>query len=219
MVKQGFLNLSKEEQEIVLEAALDEFSEKDYDAASLNHIISKAGISKGSMYHYFTNKEDLYLHMIELATEKKTLFLKSALTEIGKPIDEMDFFDNLEFQLKASIDFARSNYRYHQIGIRLQNMPDNDLKKKIWGRFRTAFEKYMDKIVDEAITSGEIRSDIGKEFVMRILQFVLMRFTEIYPDYGELMKKGDQEMWKEMHHLVEFLKNGLHKPALKEENR
>ncbi len=59
MVKQGFLNLTVDEQTKIIDAALDEFADKDFEAASLNSIIAKAGISKGSMYHYFANKEDL----------------------------------------------------------------------------------------------------------------------------------------------------------------
>ncbi len=50
MVNQGFLNLPKDEQEKILEAALDEFSQKDYDSASINQIIQNAGISKFALY-------------------------------------------------------------------------------------------------------------------------------------------------------------------------
>lgn len=216
MVKQGFLNLSEEEREKVLEAALDEFAENDYDTASLNHIIARSGISKGSMYHYFSNKEDLFIYVIERAMQKKEAFLRSALGNVKKPLPEMDFFESLELQLRLSVEFARSNYRYHQISIRLQNMPASELKEKVWGKFNAAFDQYMETMVDKAIASGEIRTDFEKSFVIRILQFVLLHFTEIYPDYRELLQKDDGDVNKEMHCLVEFLKNGLSKQNMEE---
>jgi AcrR family transcriptional regulator len=43
----------------ILEAAMRLFIERGYDATSINHIIGRAGISKGAFYHYFHSKEDL----------------------------------------------------------------------------------------------------------------------------------------------------------------
>jgi len=119
MVKQGFLNLAAEEQNRVVEAALEEFANNDYENASLNNIISKAGISKGSMYHYFAGKEDLYLYLVQCALKIKSQFLSKALAESVLPLSEMSFFENLEFQILASIDFAVQHYRQHQLGLRL----------------------------------------------------------------------------------------------------
>lgn len=45
----------------ILEGALQEFSEKGYEGASLNTVCSKNGLSKGIIYHYFNDKDDLYL--------------------------------------------------------------------------------------------------------------------------------------------------------------
>lgn len=45
----------------ILDAAKQEFSTHGYLDASYNKIIQKIGISKGSMYYYFENKEDLFI--------------------------------------------------------------------------------------------------------------------------------------------------------------
>lgn len=212
MVKQGFLNLSKEEQEQVLEAALDEFSQKDYASASINQIIQNAGISKGSMYHYFQNKEDLYMHMLTEVMTEKTKFLQTALQKAGKPVHEMSFFENLAFQMEVGIKFAQEKHRYHRIGFYMQNMPESPLKERVWGRLKVAFDQYMDTMVERAIAAGELRDDLGKDFLLRILGFVVLNFTDIYPDYGEMLQEGDQRMVAEMRKLVDFLKHGL-KPS------
>ena len=45
----------------ILDAAMREFSEKGYDAASMNTICAENEISKGIIYHYFKDKDELYL--------------------------------------------------------------------------------------------------------------------------------------------------------------
>ena len=45
----------------ILDVSKGEFSAHGFDGASYNKIIQKIGISKGSMYYYFENKEDLFV--------------------------------------------------------------------------------------------------------------------------------------------------------------
>ncbi|MBN2725611.1 MAG: TetR/AcrR family transcriptional regulator [Deltaproteobacteria bacterium] len=77
-----FYNLSEEKQARILQAAKVEFIEKGPVKASLNRIIKNSGISKGAMYYYFNDKNDL------LATVLDT-FIKS-------------FLDSMEFNLDSS---------------------------------------------------------------------------------------------------------------------
>src|ERR1700739_4507230 len=44
----------------LLAAALDLFVERGYAATRLDDIATRAGVSKGTLYLYFTNKEDLF---------------------------------------------------------------------------------------------------------------------------------------------------------------
>lgn len=46
--------------QIIVNHAIEELSEHIYDEASLNQILLRANISKGSFYYYFKNKQDLY---------------------------------------------------------------------------------------------------------------------------------------------------------------
>mgnify|MGYP002539826609 CR=1 FL=1 len=45
----------------ILDAAMEEFSRNGYDGASLNTVCAEKGISKGIIYHYFKDKDELYL--------------------------------------------------------------------------------------------------------------------------------------------------------------
>ena len=60
--KKTFLKLTPEKQQRILNAAADEFIEyKDqYEKSSVNRIADRAGISVGSIYKYFYDKDDLF---------------------------------------------------------------------------------------------------------------------------------------------------------------
>jgi TetR/AcrR family transcriptional regulator len=60
MPRPRFEKIPPEKRRQILDAAAREFAEKGYDGASLNRIIDDAGVSKGAMYYYFDDKEDLF---------------------------------------------------------------------------------------------------------------------------------------------------------------
>lgn len=62
-----FDKLASERQHQILDAALEEFAASGFQEASVNRIIQRAGISKGALYYYFSDKEDLFLTVVEIA--------------------------------------------------------------------------------------------------------------------------------------------------------
>jgi AcrR family transcriptional regulator len=58
-----FHKLPPKQQQAIIRAALDEFAAHGFSASSLNRIIEAADISKGSLYYYFDDKEELYAHV------------------------------------------------------------------------------------------------------------------------------------------------------------
>lgn len=65
--------LDPERRLAILDAAAEEFATHGYDAASINRIITAAGISKGAIYYYFEDKLDLFVTVIEDHTRRSNL--------------------------------------------------------------------------------------------------------------------------------------------------
>lgn len=65
MPTQTFFHLPEEKQQRLLEAARVEFSRVPLNEASIAQIVKLAGISRGSFYQYFEDKEDLYFYYFE----------------------------------------------------------------------------------------------------------------------------------------------------------
>lgn len=65
----------------LLEAALDLFVERGYAGTRLDDVAAQAGVSKGTLYLYFTNKEELFKAVV-----RENLF--PVLTEAEEIIDQ-----------------------------------------------------------------------------------------------------------------------------------
>lgn len=70
MARNRFDNLEPARREAILAAAAEEFAARGYAGASLSRIIEQAGISKGSLYYYFDDKEDLFATAVAGAIER-----------------------------------------------------------------------------------------------------------------------------------------------------
>ena len=70
MARNRFDNLGPEKQETILRAAGEEFAEKGFEAASINRIIQRSGMSKGSVYYYFEDKADLFATTLERSIQR-----------------------------------------------------------------------------------------------------------------------------------------------------
>jgi AcrR family transcriptional regulator len=66
--------------EQIIEGAKRVFMSVGFDAASMNDITREAGVSKGTIYVYFQNKEDLFSAMIE---KERALFLAAVRTVLA----------------------------------------------------------------------------------------------------------------------------------------
>ncbi|CAM4241777.1 TetR/AcrR family transcriptional regulator [Lacicoccus alkaliphilus] len=69
-MRDAFKKLDPSRQAEILNAALDEFAQYGYKDASTNRIVKHAGMSKGMLYYYFENKEDVYFTCTEYTLER-----------------------------------------------------------------------------------------------------------------------------------------------------
>ena len=109
MVRKRFEGLDAERRDRILDAAADEFSDRGYDGASINRIIGEAGISKGSLYYYFDDKEDLFATVMEQASTRM-------MEGMGMPPTDAltadTFWNTFRELMRRSVDYLKTNERY-----------------------------------------------------------------------------------------------------------
>ena len=70
-------------------AALEVFAEKGFAAAKLDEIAKRAGVSKGTLYLYFTDKEQLFRAVVRNTIVPNVENLRAALIQTGLPFDQL----------------------------------------------------------------------------------------------------------------------------------
>ena len=84
---------------------------KGYGGSSVNTICAVQGISKGIVYHYFENKDQLYLSCVEECFQRLTAHLSAALqAEEPGPVEEQ-----LGRYFTARMDFFQENPVYQHL--------------------------------------------------------------------------------------------------------
>lgn len=92
MPKQTFQNLPEDKKKKILEAAKNEFSRVSVTEASINNIVTKANIARGSFYQYFESKEDLLLFMVNKKSEEVKKMVSEKIKEKGDIFETFIFF-------------------------------------------------------------------------------------------------------------------------------
>ena len=70
MCKETFLRLPEEKRNRFLEAAWEEFTRVKFADVSINQIVRRAGVPRGSFYQYFADKEDLFTYLVSMSRER-----------------------------------------------------------------------------------------------------------------------------------------------------
>jgi AcrR family transcriptional regulator len=94
-----------------LDAAAHVFTENGYAAGTTNRIAEQAGISIGSLYQYFPNKDAILRALMDSHLDAGTRLLSERLSG-GLP-EKLE--DTLRVFVRAAIDNHRDNPRLHRV--------------------------------------------------------------------------------------------------------
>ncbi|MDR2654840.1 MAG: TetR/AcrR family transcriptional regulator [Oscillospiraceae bacterium] len=174
MPTQTFLNLPEEKQGRILRAAIEEFGKRNVQQANLANIISAAGISRGSLYQYFPNKEDMYIYIFETLRADRAEYVKPAYANYKKA-PFIKFFE--EFYLRDS-EYLLKNPPHIELGKQLYahaHGVSRRLIQKIQMQYRDTFLVAIefDKergIISKNISSGSL-ADLCVHFVTDVFIF------------------------------------------------
>lgn len=97
-----FEALNNEKRKTIMNAAMTEFVRGGYEKASMNKLVEKAGISKGSLFYYFSSKKKLYLYLFEYC---EGLIIENAHRHIDK--QESDFIKRMEHVVKCNVSLLK----------------------------------------------------------------------------------------------------------------
>lgn len=118
MCTETFLRLPEEKRTRFLNAAWEEFTSARFTDVSVNKIVRRAGIPRGSFYQYFTDKDDLFAYLLEEVRNHFKEKYRQVLKNNGGDIfqAQLDCFDRLTSQdltldpvLERCVKFLHNN--------------------------------------------------------------------------------------------------------------
>ena len=165
MPKQTFLNLPQEKRETIMNAAIEEFAEYGLENASTNRIVKNSGIAKGSFYQYFEDKQDVFMHMLELVEQEEMEFFKDK-----HPSDSnMDTFQYFRWMVKTGMEFGLAHPRVIQAAWRVL-LGEGLYYGKNFGEYRQKTKQALTTMIQQAMERGEVDPSVDVELAVMIME-------------------------------------------------
>lgn len=155
MPHQTFFNLPEEKRHQILQVAIDEFAENDYDNVSISRIVARAGIAKGSFYQYFVGKEDLYGYVLSLLAEAKTRFMS---LDHPDP-NHIGIFAYLRWMAEVGVAFQLAHPQLSKIAVRAANV--NFFPRPFNVSMREQTQAFYRRLVEVGQAQGDIAPDVN----------------------------------------------------------
>lgn len=199
---------SFEKKKELIEAALDEFTIKNYEEASLNNIIKNAGISKGTFYYHFQDKQSLYLYLLKHSVKTKWKFIKNRIKEYPEFHEEKDIFEKFKLQARIGAEFATAFPKYHMLSKMFTKERGNEIYEVAKDVLGKNIDESLETMIHDAVDRGDFRNEFPKEFIVKIVNHLFMNFDEIFNSEEDFEL---ERMIKNLDDYVDFIKYGLGK--------
>jgi len=203
MPKDTFFNLPEDKRALICDVAIDEFAAYPFDQASINRIVAKSGIAKGSFYQYFEDKQDLFLYIMHLIAEEKINYI----SPIVRNPDAHDIFTVIREMFLSGIQFVIEHPRYAAIRSTFLAHKEAPIYKAARADNMPASYAIFETLLESAIAKGEVRADID----IQMFSYVIASMTVVIVEYySEFHPQGiDETMIETVDKFVDFLKNGI----------
>jgi TetR/AcrR family transcriptional regulator len=183
MPQETFFNLTDEKRNLIVSAAVQEFSQADYHTASINQICKKSNIAKGSFYQYFTDKLDLYVYVMTLAIEEKIKFFSAVLSEFNN----LTLTEQIRLLFLKGVEFAKTHPHYAALGEQFSKENDASAKSAVIKEGDKLSESLFLQMIDSAKAKGEIDGKIDSLALSLLLQSLNSAVnTYILHKYGSM---------------------------------
>jgi AcrR family transcriptional regulator len=203
MPKDTFFNLPEDKRTLICQVAIGEFATHSFAQASINRIVARSGIAKGSFYQYFENKNDLFLYLVQLVEDEKLNFL----APVVRNPEQHDFFTLLRELSWSGIQFAVAHPQYAEISKKLLASKGTPIYREVTEHIKSSELAFFETLLDNAITKGEVRGNMEPKMLAYMVSSMYALVIEYYlehlgPDFNETMMETIDQ-------FLDFLRHGI----------
>lgn len=160
-MNEKFFQLPPEKRQRIVNAAYKVFSENSYKKAPMAGIAGEGGISKALLFHYFTNKRELYLFLWDnCIAQIQKASSKYRVTETT------DFFEMMRLSLRAKCSVVRTYPDLYRFAVKAYYEQEPTVQPGIRARFQAVNQSCESRIWEVVDLSG-FRQGVDARLVYR----------------------------------------------------
>ncbi|MCK5130344.1 MAG: TetR/AcrR family transcriptional regulator [Clostridiales bacterium] len=151
MASKLFKNLNNEKREKIFQTALHEFAQYGYNESSTNRIVKNAEISKGSLYKYFTSKEELYFDILDTVIDKYILSAQESIADLPE-----DLFERVISRAEMEFAWYLKYPDYYKL-FKTAFLGDSNMYEKCINKYGNKASAIFSKLTDSVDIEKEIK--------------------------------------------------------------
>lgn len=179
MIKNRQQKRAQKTRQKIKKAALDVFTEKSIDAATVEDITEKADLGKGTLYHHFGDKSEIIIALVEDAVTHLIEYIRPS-EEAPKSLEEM-----LEFLLDGHYRFLLESHEEFlllfqgRVMVKLQSDHLDELEEP-YLRYLKEIEEQISKYLPPKVDPMKVRriACAVAGFVFGFLSFAMIGMTQ-----------------------------------------
>lgn len=176
--------MRKESIERITNAALEIFAEYGYHGATLKRITQATGLSYGLVYHYFSSKEKIFLHLVDTAFTYSRAIINTVLDKTGSAWEKITAFSEL-----LAGEVQKKELAYHFIVTQQALTQAKDIPG-ILEYVATRIDHYQqfDELIAQAQSSGDVID--GDPAVLSTAYLALFHGMALMAQHQEVLRNN-----------------------------
>ncbi|ABD54467.1 TetR/AcrR family transcriptional regulator [Jannaschia sp. CCS1] len=193
-----FAQLPSEKRDRLLDPAEAEFIDRGYDAASLNRVLSNAGMSKGQAYHYITGKSDLYLWVCK----RRFLPLLEQAESCLRFDQGAEFWSVVEGCSAALVEKLEADPALSSLA---RGVYDSAAASTVLVPLAERVDALLNRAIDAGRSADVIRDDLPRDMVRDMLKGAAISLDRWFARFGPTLDPTEAE--HATHGALEMLRN------------
>ncbi len=208
-VTRTFRRLDLPRQQAVINAILEEATEKGPASLNIKEIARRADVSIGSLYQYFPDRDGLLDFAIELCVRYMT-----GMFEMSRPyLKAMPLKQALHSYLLVGIEWGKTEVGLVRFLGRAAYQGDPDMEERVVRPVAEIMRKIMFELLEAAVKRGEIRPELDLEVASRLVNglMIVVGDSQLFPYLNTYFQMTDEKVSPEkmVEALVDFIMKGL----------
>ncbi len=199
--------LSPEKRSVILQAGIDEFSQRAFTDASTDSITLAAGISKGLLFHYFGSKKAFYLYCLDVSLQRLV-----ANSPVSAGTDFFDIlFQIMNEKIRLCRDFPKETLMVN-LAARDASAAIHAEKLALFTRYSAETTKVSQQLLSRAIATLPLKQPNDPKLLDALMLYISainQKYLLQYRETPQLFFDHSLEIQSEMRTYINFMLEGI----------